>query len=169
MAVEIEEYMSKQIGDALPDDLFERLNGRDLQAVADRVILVCSVDDRGFSHPALLSYFEVLATDRRTIRLAMYSDSRTTVNARREGRLTLVLVDAGVAYYVKGFVQEVKRSMRAMSYNAKLEFQVSEVLVDEADPNLEPGAYIASGITYFNPRRAEELERSRQMLKELEE
>jgi len=31
--------MSKQVGDASPDDLFERVNGRDLQAVADRIAL----------------------------------------------------------------------------------------------------------------------------------
>ena len=161
--------MSKLIGESLPDDLFERLNGRDLQAVADRVIVVCSVDDRGFPHPALLSYFEVVATDRRTIRLAMYSDSRTTLNARREGRLTLVLVDEGVAYYIKGVVTELARSMRATPYNTKLELNVAEVLKDEPNPELEPGAYISSGITYVNPRRASELERAQQALMELRE
>ena len=159
--------MSKHVGDALPDDLFERLNGRDLPTVADQVIVVCSVDDRGFPHPALLSYFEVVAIDHRTIRLAMYSDSRTTRHARREGRLTLLLVDAGVAYYVKGTVQEVGHSMRTTPYNAKLDFLVAEVLADEPHPTLEPGAYISSGITYVNPRRAEELERAQRVLAEL--
>jgi hypothetical protein len=161
--------MSRRVGDALPDDLFERLNGRDLLAVADRAIVVCSVDDRGFPHPALLSYFEVVALDRRTIRLAIYSDSRTTLNARREGRLTLVLVDAGVAFYVKGTVQELSHSMRATSHNAKLNFQVTEVLADEPNPEFEPGAYISGGITYVNPHRTAELERAQRVLAELHE
>ena len=169
MSVGIEAPISKHVGDALPDDLFERLNGRDLQAVADRAIVVCSVDEHGFPHPALLSYFEVVATDRRTIRLAMYSSSRTLRNARREGRLTLVLVDAGVAYYVKGAVQELSRSMRATPYNTKLGLEIAEVLSDEPNPELEPDACISSGITYVNPRRAEELERARQVLAELSE
>jgi Pyridoxamine 5'-phosphate oxidase len=159
--------MSKAVGDALPDDLFARLSGGDLPAVADRAVIVCSVDDRGFPHPALLSYFEVLAIDPRTIRLAMYSDSRTTRNARREGRLTLVFVDAGAAYYVKGTVKELSGSMRATPYNAKLDFRVAEVLADAPNPDLEPGAYISGGITYVNPGRDQELERARGVLSEL--
>ena len=161
--------MSKHVGRALPDDLLERLSARDLAALADRVIVVCSVDDRGFPHPALLSYFEVLATDSRTIRLAMYATSRTVANVRRDGRLTLILVDARVAYYVKGTARVLADAMRATPYNAKLDLQIEEVLADEANPELEPGAYIASGITYVNPRRAEELERAQQVLSEIHE
>jgi hypothetical protein len=161
--------MSRHVGDALPDDLFERLNGTNLTAVADHAIVVCSVDERGFAHPALLSYFEVVALDRRTLRLAMYSDSRSTRNARRDGRLTLVLVDAGAAYYIKGVVRQVDDSMRVTPYNAKLDFQVMEVLADAPNPDLEPGAFISSGIRYVNPRRAEEMERARQVLAELRE
>jgi hypothetical protein len=161
--------MSRRLGDALPDDLVGRLSGDDLQAVADKVILVCTVDEGGFPHPALLSYFEVLALDGRTIRLATYSGSRTSGNSRRDGRLTLVVVDSHVAYYIKGRVREVAHAMRATPYNAKFDLEVDEVLADEANPELEPGAYIASGITYVNPRRAEEMERARQVLAELRE
>jgi len=159
--------MSKRLGDALPEDLVERLSGRDLQAAAEKVIVVCSVDDLGFPHPALLSYFEVLALDRRTIRLAIYSNSRTTANARRTRRLTLVVVDAGVAYYIKAAVEEIGAAMRATPYNARVHLRVVEVLADEANPELEPGAYIASGITYVNPGRAAELERARMVIEEL--
>lgn len=144
-----------------------RLSGRDLQGVADRVIVVCSVDERGFPHPALLSYFEVVAANHNTIRLALYSDSRTMRNARREGRLTLIIVDAGVAYYVKGAVRELSRSMRATPHNAKLGFEVAEVLADEPSPEHEPGAAITGGITYIDPQRAEKLASARHVLAEL--
>ena len=70
--------MSTRVGEALPDDLFDALSGSDLRGVADRVVVVSTVDDRGIPHPALLSYFEVVAVDRRTIRLATYAESRTT-------------------------------------------------------------------------------------------
>jgi hypothetical protein len=161
--------MSRSLGDALPDSLFERLSGRDLHAVSDRAIVVCTVDDRGYAHPALLSYFETIAVDRRTIRLAMYSSSRSTQYARRDGRLTLILVDDRVAYYIKGTAQELSRSMSVAPHNAKLQFQVAEVLADEADPELEPGAYIASGLTYINPRRVAALDQARQLLAALTE
>jgi hypothetical protein len=161
--------MSRRIGDTLPGDLVQRLSGRGLEAVAEKVIVVCTVDEEGFPHPALLSYFEVIAIDRSTIRLATYSTSRTTANARRTGRLTLVIVDAHVAYYIKGLVQEIAPSMRVTPYNAKLQMRVADVLADEANPEFEPGAYIAGGIRYVNPRRAVELERAHLVLAELQE
>jgi hypothetical protein len=161
--------MSKSLGHVLPDAVATRLSGRDLHSVADQVVIVCTVDDEGFPHVALLSYFEVLATDRGTMRMATYGDSRTTRYARRTGRATLVLVDAQVAYYIKATVEEMAPSMRAAPYNAKLQLRIVDVLADEANPELEPGAYIASGLTYVNPQRARELDRARLLLAELRE
>ena len=159
--------MSTRVGEALPDDLFEALNGSDLRGVADRVVVVSTVDDRGIPHPALLSYFEVVAVDRRTIRLATYAESRTTRHARRDGKLTLMFVDAEFVYYVKGAARVLAESMRATPYNAMLELEVLEVLRDAPDPVREPGAHIASGIRYVNPQRAAELERAERVIAEL--
>jgi hypothetical protein len=161
--------MSTHVGDALPDDLFEALRGGDLAAAADRVVVVSTVDDRGFPHPALLSCFEMVAVDRRTIRLATYADSRTTSHATRDGKVTLIFVDAAFVYYVKGTVRLLAASMRATPYNAKLDVRVQEVLRDAPDPVREPGAHIATGIRYVNPQRAAELERARLVLAELRE
>ena len=161
--------MSTRVGDQLPEDLFHALSGRDLRATADRVIVVTTTDERGFPHPALLSYFEVVATDVRTIRLATYAESRTTRNATRDGKLTLVFVDAQFVYYVKGAVRQLARSMHATPYNAKLDVQVEEVLRAAPDPVREPGAHISSGIRYVNPQRAAELERARLVIAELRE
>jgi hypothetical protein len=161
--------MSTRVGHELPDDLLEALSGRDLAAVADRVVVVSTTDEGGFPHPALLSYFEVVAIDRRTIRLATYAESRTTRNATRDGRLTLIFVDAEFVYYVKGAVRQLAAAMRATPYNAKLDVQVQEVLRDAPDPVREPGAHISSGIRYVNPQRSVELERARLVIAELRE
>lgn len=161
--------MSKQLGAELPPGLLVRLSGQDLEAVAGKVILLSTVDERGYPHPALLSYFEVLALDCRTIRLATYADSRTTANARRERRLTLVIIDTGVVYYVKGAVRELAHSMRCTAYNAKLHLDVVEVLADEADRDREPDALVASGITYVDAHAVERLARARDILTELRE
>lgn len=158
---------SKRLGDTLPDALVARLSGRDLAAVADQVILLCTVDPRGFPHLALLSYFEIAATGPSTIRMATYGDSSTTANARREKRVTLMVVAERVAYYIKGTVHELATTMKASPYNAKLEVRIVDVLADEANPELEPGAYIASGLTYVNPQRAAEMDRARMVIAEL--
>jgi hypothetical protein len=161
--------MSTRVGDQLPDDLFEALSGRNLAAAGDRVVVVTTTDERGCPHPALLSYFEVVALDRRTIRVATYAESRTTRNAARDGKMTLIFVDAEFVYYVKGAVRQLSASMRATPYNAKLDVQVQEVLRDAPDPVREPGAHIASGIRYVNPQRTAELERASLVVAELRE
>src|SRR4029453_1867125 len=118
--------MSRSIGDTLPHNVLERLDGRNLDAVSDRVLVVCSFDVRGFPFPVLFSYFETIALDPRAIRLAMYSNSRSVQNARREGRLTLVLVEDRVAYYIKGHVRELSRSMPDAPHKATLHFEGTE-------------------------------------------
>ena len=159
--------MSTRIGESLTDDLFHRLDGHDLARSAEKVILIATVDDKGWAHPALLSYFEVVAKDRQNVRIAAYGNSKTAGNMRGNGKLTLVIVDTRAVYYVKGAVDELAGAMRSAPYNAKLNVRVTEVLADEPNEALEPGAYVSSGITYVNPQRAAELEKARLVLAEL--
>jgi hypothetical protein len=161
--------MATPLGDHLPDDLLERLSGARLEEVSDKVILVFTTDRDGWPHPAMLSYFEVVALDRANVRMALYNDSTTTGNMLRNGAATIVIVDERVAYYVKGQVDELAHSMRCMSHNAKLNLRVRQVLADAANEEFEPGAYVAGGITYVNPNRARELERARSLIAELRE
>ena len=42
-------------------------------------------------------------------------------------------------------------ALRCATYNARIDLIVEEVLMDQADPVLEPGAYITDGITFTNP------------------
>lgn len=161
--------MSKLVGAELPDDLYRRLSGDHLGDVANKVIPICTVDCQGWPHPALLSYFEVVALDRRNIRLATYTDSTTTNNMRRNGKLTIVILDERVAYYVKGNVAELQPQMRCAPHNAKLNLRVEQVLTDQADEQFEPGAYLSGGVTYYNPNRAREQVQAEAQLRELRE
>ena len=143
--------MPKSASRELTDDLYRRLCGKFIGQHATKVILIQTVDEKGWAHPAVLSYFEVAAKDRSNIRIATYKTSRTTENLRRTGKVTLSVFDERVAYYVKGTASEVAYEMRSAPHNSVLNVVVEEVLVDQADPVLEPGAYISSGITVVNP------------------
>ena len=143
--------MPKSASRELTEDLYRRLCGEFVGDHANKVILIHTVDENGWAHPAVLSYFEVAAKDRRNIRLATYKTSNTTDNMRRTGKVTLSIFDERVVYYIKGMASEVAREMRSAPHNSKLNVVVEEVLVDQADPVLEPGAYIAKGITCVNP------------------
>lgn len=159
--------MSRSLGSELPSDLLARLSGRDLESVATKVIQIMTIDASGWPHPALLSYFEVVATSATRIRLATYATSTTSGNLRRAGKLTLVVIDERVAYYVKAHAVEIAPTLRSTEWNAAFDCRIEQVLVDEVNEEYEPGAYLMSGVTYFNPRRTEELERARLLLAEL--
>jgi len=159
--------MSKSLGNELNDDLFRRLSGENLETLAEKVILIATVDNGGGPHPAMLSYLEIVARDRRNIRLATYKDSSTTENMRRNRKATFSIIDERVAYYIKGSVVEIKREMLCARQNSKLNLHVEEVLADEANEEFEPGAYVSSGITYRNPNRAEQILKAREVIKEL--
>ena len=159
--------MAKRIVESLTEDLLRRLDGHDLSQYSDKVILAISVDENGWPHPALLSYFEVVAKDPGNVRLVTYGDSRTTGNIRRNGKLTLVIIDTRVVYYVKGTGTELAGGMRSLPHSAKLNLLVIEVLADEPNDAVEPGAYVSSGITYASPQRAAGLERAKLVIAEL--
>jgi hypothetical protein len=156
--------VSKLVGDSLPDDLYRRLAGNDLQGCAEKAILICSVDTNGFAHPAMLSYFEVVAKDVRNIRLATYKGSSTSGNMRRNGRLTILILDARTAYYIKGAVEELAAKMRCSPQNSKFNLHVEQVLADQTDDEFEPGAYLITGVTC---KRSTEPPLAKEMLAEL--
>ena len=159
--------MAKFVGDELPYDLYARLQGDNLEAYADKVILISTVDGKGWPHPAMLSYFEVVALDRRNLRLATYKASGTTRNMRKNGRATISIIDERMAYYIKGSVKELTEEMASTPHNAKLNMRVEQVLQDEANEEYEAGAYVAGGVTYHNPNRAAEMLKAREVLTEL--
>ena len=159
--------MSRVLGSELPPDLLARLSGADLESVASKVIQIFTVDASGWPHPALLSYFEVVATNATHIRLAAYAKSTTSGNLRRAGKLTLLVIDERMAYSVKAHAVGIVRTLQSTDWNAAFDCRIEQVLADEVNEEYEPGAYVASGVTYFNQRRTEELERARLLLAEL--
>ena len=161
--------MAKLIDTVLTDDLEQRLCGRFVDERADQVILIHTVDSDGWPHPAVLSYFEVVATDRQNIRLATYKTSRTTENMRRREKVTLSIFDERATYYLKGAAQELRQEMQSAHNNSMFNVSLAQVLIDHADPVLEPGAYISSGITCVNPHVQSERSRYAAILNELSE
>ncbi|GBC78590.1 hypothetical protein HRbin08_02086 [bacterium HR08] len=139
--------MSVSMGSLLPPDLLRRLAGDDLDAHLEKVVLLVSVDEEGWPHPALLSYFEVVAHDARTLHLAIGNRSRTARNLRERGRLTLIVVDAEMVYYIKGRAREIAPRMDASPEDAVFRVQVEHVLADRSREE-ESSAVIIAPITY---------------------
>jgi hypothetical protein len=145
--------MPKFVSKELSDDLYARLCGRFVDRYLRQVVLLYTVDLNGWPHPSVLSYFEVVARDRTNIRLATYKNSSTTENMRRNHIVTLSLFDDRIACSIKGRVEEIRNEMRSAPHNSILNVAIDQVLLDEADPVLEPGAHISSGISCVNAAR----------------
>jgi hypothetical protein len=150
----------------LTPELLERLGGAHIDAHARTAIVLCTIGEDGFPHPAMLSYFEVAATGAHTLRLAVYKDSRTLRNMRDRGKATLILADERLACYIRAAVQDVTPAMASAPYNARVDLRVEQVTFDAPPPDLEPGAFLTTGITYA-ARTGPALERARQVLAEL--
>ncbi|MGH7848284.1 MAG: pyridoxamine 5'-phosphate oxidase family protein [Candidatus Binatia bacterium] len=142
--------MSSFLGNELTAELFERLSGRDVGAKAGKAILLVTVDDNNWPHPAMLSYHEVVAKSRGRIDLAVGKTSTTARNLRVMGKITFILTDAGMNYYIKGLALEIHPSMEQVPFMSLFRVNVDQLLEDQ-----EPGAAITSGITFYRPANSE--------------
>lgn len=134
--------MSRVVGASLSPEVRRRLAG-DPASKGGNVILLTTLDSRGWPHAAMLSSWEVFAKDRARVRIATYDSSTTTKNLMRDGKATLLLIDRGITYYIKGKATSLRRHARCDPSNSIFELKIARVLEDKL-----PGATITSGITY---------------------
>jgi len=142
--------MSQVLGTKLTEELFHRLKGDSMASKADKAIVLVTVDETGWAHPAMLSYYEVVAKDRATIDLAIGKTSATAKNLRRTGKITLLITDTDMNYYVKGNARELHASMEETPFMSLFRVAVERLLED-----LEPDSVITSGVTFQRPEKRE--------------
>ena len=143
--------MSKRLPPVLNDRLFGLLNGEHLDANLQKVLLLITADERGWPYVAMLSYLEVIAPDRRNIRMAPFNNSTTTANLRRDGKVTLILVDQELACYIQAFAEELSRDLEGFPGMAKVNLRIESILEDKA-LDYEGSARVSSGIRFENPQ-----------------
>ncbi len=142
--------MSQLLGKELTEELFHRLKGDAVASKSGKAIVVVTVDELGWAHPAMLSYYEVVAKDRSRIDLAISKTSTTAKNLRRTGKITLLITDSDVNYYVKGSAREVRDSMDGVPFMSLFRVAVEHLLEDQ-----EPDAVITGGVTFQRPQKKE--------------
>ena len=142
--------MSQLLGRELTEELFERLKGMDVHSKLGKAIVIVTVDDKGWPHPAMLSYYEVVAKERSRIDLAIGKTSTTAKNLRRTGKITILVTDSGMNYYLKGSAREIRGSMDKVPFMSLFRADLEKVLEDQ-----EPDATITSGVTFSRPQRKE--------------
>ena len=99
--------MSQVLGNQLTAALLQRLSGSEIESHEGKIIPIFTTDEGGWAHPALLSYYEIVARDLSTLDMALWKTSSTANNLRRTGKVTLMIADKAVNYYLKGSVREL--------------------------------------------------------------
>ena len=135
--------MSQVVGKELTQALFERLSGKDVNAYEGKIIPIFTTDDQGWAQPALLSYYEIVAQNLATLDMALWKDSSTARNLRRTGKVTLMISDKSVNYYLKGHVRELQHKMAGAAPVSRFRVTLEQVVEDQ-----EPNAEITTGLTY---------------------
>lgn len=135
--------MSQLLGRALTPALLKRLGGAEIEAHEGKIIPMFTIDDAGWPHPALLSYYEIVAKDPTTLDTAVWKDSSTAINLRRAGKVTLMISDHRVNYYLKGSVKELEYEMTGAAQVSRFSITIEQVIEDQ-----EANAEITTGLTY---------------------
>jgi hypothetical protein len=135
--------MSQVLGNELTQELFSRLDGRNVESYEGKIIPIFTLDESGWAHPALLSYYEMVAKNRRTIDMALWKNSSTANNLRQTGKVTLMISDRAVNYYLKGTVTETEAEMTGSPAVSRFRINLEQIIEDQ-----EPNAEITSGLTY---------------------
>jgi hypothetical protein len=90
-----------------------------------------------------LSYYEVVAKNSTTIDIALWKNSSTARNLRQTNKVTFLITDRGVNYYLKGSVKELQTEIPGIPLQSRFRVTAEQLLEDQ-----EPNAEITSGLTY---------------------
>jgi hypothetical protein len=135
--------MSQVLGKELTPALLERLGGSQVESHEGKIIPILTIDDAGWAHPALLSYYEVVAKNSSILEMALWKNSSTANNLRKTGKITLMVNDQGMNYYLKGSVQELQYEMTGAAPVSRFRITLYQLIEDQ-----EPNAEITTGLTY---------------------
>jgi len=156
--------MSQILGKKLTDALLKRLSGAAVASHEGKIIPIFTLDEAGWPHPALLSYYEVVAKNASTLEMAIWKDSSTANNLRRMGKISLMIADNGVNFYIKGAVKELEKEMTGAPPVSRFQITVEQLLEDQ-----EPNAQITSGMTYTRGKERDSNDFSAKVLRILRE
>ena len=100
--------MARFVSDSLPDDALALLRPGNLAGKQGRVVQIITVDEEGWANAGMLGYADIVAKDAGNLHLATWGDGECASDLRRNGRITLLVIDEDMAYYVKGLAREME-------------------------------------------------------------
>ena len=136
--------MARSIGAAVPESLWEVLDGSNTGRWMGTTMLLLTTTAEGWPHLAMLSVGEVLLRDAGRIALALWPTSTATTNLTREGRATLALVYAGAGYSVRA----TSRRAEDLAVPDAGTYACFDLAVADVQEDVAPYAVLTAGVTY---------------------
>ncbi|MFB5760945.1 pyridoxamine 5'-phosphate oxidase family protein [Paenibacillus medicaginis] len=138
----------------LSKELFGLLDGSRLESKQGEAMMLLTVTDDHWPHVAMISAGEIVALNRRQLRLALWSGTTTTGNVIRTGKATLAAFADGRAYYVRLLLEQLPELPDAEYPRARFTATVASSRADTAKY-----ADILTGVTIRLKNPAEVLKR----------
>jgi flavin reductase (DIM6/NTAB) family NADH-FMN oxidoreductase RutF len=126
----------------LPADVVKTIDGTDLETRSGEAIRLITVGEDGWPHAAQLSVGEVLAVNPAELLVAIWPQSHTAQNLRREGRLTLALVANGALLEMRA------HATLEAEHQTKLDLAVFRVKVQSVREHRATYADVTSGVSF---------------------
>ena len=122
----------------------QRLGGAEIEAHEGKIIPIFTIDEAGWAHPALLSYYEIVAKECIDSDMALWKNSSTANNltTNRQDHAHDERLQS-VNYYLKGSVSELEYEMTGAAPVSRFRVALEQVIEDQ-----EPNAEITTGLTY---------------------
>lgn len=148
----------------ISSSLFELLNGLDLEGKQHEAMMLLTVTEDHWPHSAMVSVGEVVALDRKRMRLALWPGTQTTSNMIRSGQATLVVIHDNAAHYVRLKLSRLPELPHALHLRERFAAEVLSARVDTAKY-----AEIESGVTVTLKDPEDVLNRWKETIRELQE
>ncbi len=135
--------MSEKISRRLNHALL-RIIGMDAERRKNEALPLVTCDDEGFPHAALLSPYQVVASDESTVATSVLKGTRTHRNLSLRKRATLIIPTPPSVYYIKLNLRSSSKIDILDGHDRTIFlWEIREILMDHS-----PDAHILSGIVF---------------------
>ena len=145
----------------LPTQIVTELDGDHLESRLHEAIRLSTVSEDGWPHAAQLSIGEVLAVNPSELLIAIWPDSNTVKNLKRDGRLTLSLVANG------GLFEMRSHAILVAEHQTTLDLAVFRIRIEAINEHRSSYADVTSGVTFRLQDEARTIARWREQIASL--
>lgn len=149
------------IKNQLSKNVYEFLNGKELEAKQHDAMLLQTVSEDGWPHTAMISVGEVVAISSSRLRFALWKDTTTVKNILRTKKASLILVHEGVGVYTQLEMEKLPDLTDTPHPRDRFEGKIVSIKEDTAGY-----ADLTSGIT-FQIKEDNIIERWEQTIKDM--